>query len=99
MDEPDTVLNDRSFEGGRHPFTRLPVEVRIVVGRARLKVEELLSLEKSSVLPLDKNLADPVELYVGDRLIARGVLEEIEGSTDGQLAVRILDVSDESASL
>jgi flagellar motor switch protein FliN/FliY len=46
------------------------------------------------VLPLDRRVDDPVELYVGDRLIARGELEEMEGDQAGQLAVRLTEVAD-----
>jgi flagellar motor switch protein FliN len=35
-----------------------------------------------------------VELFVGDRLIARGELEELEGENKGQLALRLTEVSD-----
>ena len=45
-------------------------------------------------MPLDKRVEDPVELYVGDRLIARGELEELEGEQEGQLAVRLIEVAD-----
>jgi len=37
---------------------------------------------------------DPVELYVGDRLIARGELEAMEGEPKGQLSVRLTEVAD-----
>ena len=37
---------------------------------------------------------DPVELYVKDKLIARGTLEEAEGDDGGQLVVRLTEVAD-----
>jgi flagellar motor switch protein FliN/FliY len=43
---------------------------------------------------LDKRVDDPVELFVGDRLIARGELEELEGDQQGQLAVRLTEIVD-----
>jgi flagellar motor switch protein FliN len=45
------------------------------------------------VLTLDRKVDDPVELYVGDRLIARGELQELEGDQAGQLAVRLTEVA------
>ncbi|HOZ34047.1 MAG TPA: FliM/FliN family flagellar motor C-terminal domain-containing protein, partial [Tabrizicola sp.] len=44
-------------------------------------------------LPLDRRVEDPVELYVGDRLIARGELTSLEGENGGQLAVRLTEVA------
>ena len=70
----------------------IPVEVSVSVGRARPLVREILELEENAVLPLDKRIDDPVELFVGNRLIARGQLEKLEGSDTGQLAVRLTEV-------
>lgn len=75
-----------------HPLRNVPVEVTVSVGRARPLVRDLLELSKDAVLPLDKRIDDPVELFVGGRLIARGQLEQVAGSENGQLAVRLTDV-------
>ncbi|MBV7395430.1 FliM/FliN family flagellar motor switch protein [Mameliella sediminis] len=76
------------------PFTSVPIEITVSVGRARPLVRELLQLNEGSVLALDKQLDDPVELYVGEKLIAIGVLEVVDGEGPGQLAVRITEVVD-----
>ncbi len=75
------------------PFSHVPIEVIISVGKARPMVGELLQLRGNSVLALDQKVSDPVELYVGSQLIARGTLEELEGGEDGQLAVRLTEVA------
>ncbi len=82
-----------------NPFTVVPIEITISVGKARPLIRDLLKLTRDSVLPLDKRVEDPVELYVGDRLIARGELEEMEGDQAGQLAVRLTEVVDLSGEL
>lgn len=71
----------------------VPIEVTIVVGRARPSVRELLALDENAVLPLDRKIDDPVEVFVGDRLIARGELQEAEGGEPGQLAIRLTEVA------
>jgi flagellar motor switch protein FliN/FliY len=76
-----------------NPFSQVPIEVTISVGRARPLVRDLLRLSKDAVLSLDRRVDDPVELYVGDRLIARGELTELEGDNAGQLAVRLTEVA------
>lgn len=76
------------------PFSSVPIEITISVGKARPLIRDLLKMGQDAVLPLDKRVDDPVELYVGDRLIARGELEEIEGDQQGQLAVRLTEVTD-----
>ncbi len=82
-----------------NPFTRVPIEITVSVGRARPMVRELLALDNDAVLVLDKRVEDPVELYVGDRLIARGELQELDGENAGQLAVRLTEVADLSNGL
>ncbi len=76
-----------------NPFAQVPIEITISVGRARPLVRDLLRLTRDAVLPLDRRVEDPVELWVGDRLIARGELEEMGGESSGQLAVRLTEVA------
>jgi flagellar motor switch protein FliN len=57
-------------------------------------VRDLLRMRRDAVLPLDRRVDDPVELYVGDKLIARGELQELDGDQAGQLAVRLTEVAD-----
>lgn len=78
----------------RSPFSSVPIEITISVGKARPLIRDLLKMGKNAVLPLDKRVDDAVELYVGERLIARGELEELEGEQQGQLAVRLTEVAD-----
>jgi flagellar motor switch protein FliN/FliY len=74
------------------PFARVPIEIVVSVGRARPRVRDLWALTGESVLPLDRRIDDPVELYVGDQLVATGELIEMEGEAAGQLAVRLIEV-------
>jgi flagellar motor switch protein FliN/FliY len=76
------------------PFTSVPIEITVSVGKARPLVRELLKLNEGSVLTLDKQLDDPVELYVGEKLIGIGILEVVEGDGQRQLAVRLTEVVD-----
>jgi len=82
-----------------HPLQRIPIEISVVVGKARPLVRDLLSLGENAVLPLDKRIEDPVELYAGGRLIARGELQEMEGGEPGQLAVRLTEVASDQSEL
>ncbi len=77
-----------------NPFETVPIEVTVSVGRARPLIRDLLSMGENAVLTLDKRIEDPVDLYVGDQLVARGLLEEMEGDQAGQLAVRLTEISD-----
>ena len=76
----------------QNPLHHVPVEITVSVGKARPKLSDLLCMEQGAVLTLDTRVDDPVELYVGDRLIARGMLEETEDAT--LMAVRLTEVAD-----
>ncbi len=77
---------------GGNPLHQVAVEVTVAVGRARPRIAELLALVEGAVLALDRRIEDPVDLYVGERLIARGLLEE--GDAPGALCVRLTEVAD-----
>lgn len=89
MSDPTTLATDTS-----NPFTSVPIEVTVCVGKARPLVRDLVMLGENAVLTLDRRVDDPVEIYVGDKLIARGTLEEAEGDSSGQLMVRLTEVVD-----
>ena len=48
------------------------LNVKIELGRARMLVEDVLKLSEGSVVELDKLAGDPVDVFVNDRLVARG---------------------------
>lgn len=77
-----------------NPFTAVPIEVIVSVGKANPLIRDLVNLGENDVLPLNSRVEDPVELFVGDRLIARGELEELDGEQAGQLAVRLTEIAD-----
>jgi flagellar motor switch protein FliN/FliY len=92
-DHASTAAQTAAAAESDSPLRSVPIEITISVGRARPAIRELLALGENAVLPLDRRIDDPVELYVGDRLIARGQLEEYEGGEPGQLAVRLTEVA------
>lgn len=87
-------MADAMTPDNSNPFTSVPVEITISVGKARPAISDLLKLGENSVLQLDRRVDDPVELYIGDKMIARGQLEEVEGGAEGQLAVRLTELAD-----
>ena len=48
------------------------LHVKIELGRTQMLVEDVLKLGEGSVVELDKLAGDPVDVYVNDRLVARG---------------------------
>jgi len=54
------------------PVFDVPVNIQAVLGRTHLNVASLLRLNRGSVLELDRKVGEPIDVYVNDRLIARG---------------------------
>ncbi len=89
----ETVGGTPALSRGRGAVLGVPIDVIVSVGRARPLVSELIGLRRDSVLPLDSRIEDPVEICIGDRLIARGELQEMDDDS-GRLAVRLTEVAD-----
>lgn len=50
----------------------IPLRVTVELGRTKMPVSELLNLTQGSVVELSKLAGEPMEVYVNDKLIARG---------------------------
>ena len=88
------LVDDRDqTETGQHrrAIFSVPVNVTVSVGQARPVIGELLGMRRDMVLPLSSRVDDPVQIMVGERVIARGELEEI-GDDPGRLGVRLTEV-------
>ncbi len=56
----------------------VPVQVSAVLGRARMDVGELLNLAPGAVLELDRRVGEAIDIYVNNRLVARGEVVLVE---------------------
>jgi flagellar motor switch protein FliN/FliY len=56
----------------------VPVHVSAVLGRSRMDVGELLKLGPGTVLELDRKVGEAIDIYVNDRLVARGEVVLVE---------------------
>lgn len=58
----------------------VPVKVQAVLGRSRMDIGELLRLKAGDVVELDRRVGEPVDIFVNNRLIARGEVVLIDSS-------------------
>ncbi|ENN90181.1 flagellar motor switch protein FliN [Bartonella bovis 91-4] len=56
----------------------IPVEVQIVLGSTTMPVANLMDLGRGSVITLDKQIGDPIDIVVNGRIIARGEVIVLE---------------------
>ena len=57
--------------------------IRVVLGRSRMPISELLNLTKGSVIELDRRVGEPVDIMINDRMVARGDLVRVQGDSLG----------------
>jgi flagellar motor switch protein FliN/FliY len=56
----------------------VPVQVSAVLGRASMQVSQLLKLGRGAVVELDRKVGEAVDIYVNNRLVARGEVVVVE---------------------
>ncbi|MEH2488943.1 flagellar motor switch protein FliN [Bradyrhizobium rifense] len=56
----------------------VPVQVSAVLGRSKMDVGELLKLGPGTVLELDRRVGEAIDIYVNNKLVARGEVVLVE---------------------
>ena len=56
----------------------IPVTVQAVLGRAQMQVSQLLKLGRGAVVELDRKVGEAIDIYVNNRLVARGEVVVVE---------------------
>jgi len=62
----------------------IPVQITVILGRTNMQVNQLLKLGRGAVIELDKKVGEPIDIFVNNRLVARGevvVVDERIGVT------------------
>jgi len=66
----------------------VPLQVTVELGRTRMTIESLLKLTQGSVVELNQIVGEPLNIYVNNRLMARGEAVIMKD----KFAMRIVDV-------
>ncbi len=56
----------------------IPVQVSAVLGKSTMKVSQLLKLGRGAVVELDRKVGEAIDIYVNNRLVARGEVVVVE---------------------
>ncbi|MBC7253983.1 MAG: flagellar motor switch phosphatase FliY [Actinobacteria bacterium] len=78
----------RSEEDNIRLLLDIELEVSVEIGRARMRIKDVLSLGEGSIIELDKMVGEPVEIYANKKLIARGEVVVI----DEDFGVRVTEI-------
>ena len=80
MDDGEVERNATDLEA----VFDIPVHVSAILGKSHIEVSELLKLDEGTIIELDRKVGEAIDIYVNDRLVARGevvVVEERLGVT------------------
>jgi flagellar motor switch protein FliN/FliY len=67
----------------------IPVTVSAVLGKATMQVSQLLKLGRGAVVELDRKLGEAIDIYVNNRLVARGEVVMVD---DTRLGVTMTEI-------
>ncbi|MDP7141855.1 MAG: flagellar motor switch protein FliN [Alphaproteobacteria bacterium] len=56
----------------------IPVQISAVLGRSNMQVSQLLKLGRGAVVELDRKVGEAIDIYVNNRLVARGEVVVVE---------------------
>ncbi|MBU1052888.1 MAG: flagellar motor switch protein FliN [Proteobacteria bacterium] len=66
----------------------IPLEIRVELGQAKMLINDLLQLGQGSVIELNKNIGDPIDIFICDKLIAKGEVVVVED----KFAIRLTNI-------
>jgi flagellar motor switch protein FliN/FliY len=67
----------------------IPVTVSAVLGKATMQVSQLLKLGRGAVVELDRKLGESIDIYVNNRLVARGEVVMVD---DNRLGITMTEI-------
>ncbi len=56
----------------------IPVQISVVLGQTTMQVNQLLKLGRGAVVELDRKVGEPIDIFVNNRLVARGEVVVVE---------------------
>jgi flagellar motor switch protein FliN len=86
-------VNGNKSQANLEMLMDVPLKISVELGRTRMSLRQTLELVQGSVIELDRLAGDPVDVFVNDRLLARGEVVVV----DDKFAVRITELIDPQA--
>ena len=74
IENPNRVLTAAEMEA----VFDVPVRVSAILGRSKMKVADLLKINTGTVIELDRKIGEAIDIYVNNRLVARGEVVLVE---------------------
>lgn len=86
LDDLDPTVGQDSFDSEEPPQVTkeleaiydIPVQISAVLGKTTMQVNQLLKLGRGAVVELDRKVGEAIDIYVNNRLVARGEVVVVE---------------------
>ena len=76
--ETENIKNKNGINLNLKAIYDVPMKLKVVLGQVDFKVSDLLKLNKGDKIELDKKPEDPVDLFINDKLVAKGEIVLID---------------------
>jgi flagellar motor switch protein FliN/FliY len=83
--DPDAPRNLRDLDA----VYDIPVTLSAVLGKCTMQVSQLLKLGRGAVVELDRKLGEAIDIYVNNRLVARGEVVMVD---DNRLGITMTEI-------
>lgn len=80
VEAAEAITSESAADHGNEALLDIELEARIQFGSREMLLSELLELSSGDVLELDRLITDPVDLVVGDHIVARGEVVVVGGN-------------------
>ena len=97
--ERSQIIKDEAFKGENlfdpnnlGVLNDVSIALTIEIGRAQIKIRDLLNLTKGSIIELNKMAGEPVDIYANGKLISTGTII----TTNGKYCVRVMSIPERS---
>jgi flagellar motor switch protein FliN/FliY len=83
-----TSVGKNSEEVNLRAVYDVPLQISAVLGRAKMKINQIVKLSRGSVIELDRKVGDSVDIFVNDRMVAKGEIVLV----DNKIAVTLTEL-------
>ena len=88
VEEPETTTGVNDVGLNLDSLLDVPIDISIEIGRTKMTIGDLLSLNKGSIVELKKTAGEAVDIYVNGKLLGKGEVVVV----NERLGVRVLKI-------
>ncbi len=84
----ENIANNDASELTLEALYDVPVQVSVVLGRTTMQLSNILKLGRGAVIELDRNVGEPIDVYVNNKIVAKGEIVIV----DNKIGVTLTEI-------